>query len=235
MSTRVSRLAIAVAAAAGASAAHAGSLTVYLDHEFSGAIAPSGAGPWANVKFEDGGSIPAGMVQITITATLNSSKERIGASTGSHGFYFNLNTALDPMGLGVANVSGKAYSHFVKGTNAFQPDGDGQFDFGIAFGPQGLSQSAPTSVVLISHSSASLSINDIAGFLSVNGPVGKNGFVTAAHVQGIFDPSGAPGNDDGSGWIAPSGSSTVIIPLPTAGAMGLAGLGLIGLRRRREA
>ena len=139
------------------------------------------------------------------------------------------------MGLGVANVSGKALQPLCQGDERIPARGDGQFDFGIAFGPQGLSQSAPTSVVLISHSSASLSINDIAGFLSVNGPVGKNGFVTAAHVQGIFDPSGAPGNDDGSGWIAPSGSSTVIIPLPTAGAMGLAGLGLIGLRRRREA
>ena len=76
--------------------------------------------------------------------------------------------------------------------------------------------------------------------VSVNGSVGKNGFYSAAHIQGIADTACNDGRTDelcSSGWIAGDPNFPPSeVPLPAAAWLFLSGLiPLAGfLRKRRE-
>ncbi len=196
--------------------ARADFLAIDLNFEFSGASAPSGSGPWLRAEFS---STTAGEVDLKLISLLSGSQEKVGV------WAFNLDTAFDPTDLLVTQDSGPAIDGYATGTDAFKADGDGFFDLrfdfpnnGDTFGMGDVAEFTITSTDAITASSFA--------FLSVNGPVGKTGFLSAAHVQGI----GAQGED--SGWIAPT-----VIPLPAPAYLGLAGLGLaamVGAIKRRR-
>ncbi|MFG0283106.1 MAG: hypothetical protein ACF8R7_01670 [Phycisphaerales bacterium JB039] len=193
-----------------ASAASADSLTINLNFEFSGATAPSGSGPWARAEFS---STTAGQVDLKLTSLLNGDAEKITMWT------FNLDEALDADDLSISHVSGQGADAILTGTNDYKADGDGYFDIrfdfpnsGDTFGMGEMAEFKITGPGITASSFA---------FLSVNGPPSKNGFMSAAHVQGIGAGGGL------SGWIAPGGETPpATVPLPAPLALGAAGLGL---------
>ncbi len=192
-----------------------GSGTVYgdlqfdLSVEFSGAVAPDGAGPYLRATFED---VPGG-VELTLTSLL------IGSTEFVDEWYFNLDPALDPTLLSVAYDSGgPAATSVMQAVDSFKADGDGLYDlrFDFANAPPTSRFNGSDSVSYLITSSESISA---ASFDYLSLPDGGNGpFVTAAHVLGT-------GNGDDSGWIT----------VPEPATVGMLSIGLVLFAARRRA
>lgn len=204
------------------SAPSAGTMAFDMNHEFSGGANPGGPTPWARATFTDK---PAGQVELKFEVFLLSGE--FAAKNQQNGWHFNFDPGAGSDDLSIAQVAGRTAS-FNSGNDAFGADGGGYYDMVFWFNgagpiPDGLRSSAgnSTSTVMLSHSSMSLSIAD---FNFVSSPHGGNGvWKSAVHVQGL---SASPG----SGWIGPK---ELVVPLPTAGFMGLTGMGTLLARRRR--
>ena len=233
MKKRLGALIAGVFAAVSLSTAHAAVLELEYVGEFSGAANPSGSPPWLRAKFEDTG---ANTVQLTLTSLLNSSSEFVS------GFYFNMDPL--PLALVINYVTppistGPNITSYSTGLNAFKADGDGFFDLLMEFATSsGSGRFDGSDVSIFSLQAAGLSVASFNS-ISVNGPVGKNGFLSAAHVQGIAptqcnDP--AEGNACTSGWVyAQVRRPPQEIPEPSALLLsGVALVGLAALRRRRR-
>ncbi len=173
----------------------------------------------------------ANQVTLTIDAT-----NMTGPSTAFiSDLYFN-SSGIDPTTVTASAtltvVSGSVNTAYTygAGTNAFQADGDGQFDFNADLppppgGPANVLN--PGEIVSLTLTGAGLDATDFNA-ISVNGPVGKNGFHVAAHVQGL-------GTDaEGSGWFAgtPTAAQTPV-PEPTSLAIWALGVVAAGFGARR--
>lgn len=211
-----------VMAAAGlltaATAASADFLAIDLNFEYSGATAPSGAGPWLRAEFN---STTPGEVQLKLISLLNSSTEKV------KDWGFNLDPSLSPSGLSVSQDSGPAAT-WSTGTNHWKAGGNGWYDLRFSFSPAH-NRFQQGSVAEFTITSADPISAHSFMYQSVNGPPGKNGFYSAAHVLGIYVEE--------SGWIANNGDpETVLVPLPAPVALGGFGLALaagVSVRRRR--
>jgi len=213
-STRTVRAACAAAAVA---ASTAGADVVFnLNYEFSGAQNPSGTGPWLKATFKNAGS---NTVSLELKRLLNDADERVSF------WGFNLDPAMDPTALGISQLTGPVASTIATGVNAFKADGDGFFDVKFEFANNGTNEFDGSWLTATFNLTMTGLTEDDFNFVSVNGPPNKNGFLSAAHVQGI------PGG--GSGWI----TQFVVVPVPPAAWLGGAGLaaafGLAAIRRRR--
>lgn len=209
-----------------AGSAVAGSLVIELNTEYSGAAAPNGSAPWARATFTDKGG---GVVGLVLECLLQDPTEFMAKANGNAGWCFNLDPALSPGNLTFTNVgtgADRTASSIQTGVNAFQAGPDRWYDIVFQFGQSGL-KGGDIARYDLSISGGGLLASSF-DYVTMNGPVGMTGFHSSAHVQGIGSPSSGQG---GSGWVG--GGTVQPIPLPSAGVIGLAGLGALATRRRR--
>lgn len=209
-------MAILVAAMAGQATAY----TLYfgLNTEYSGGTAPSGATPWITANFIDVGT---NQVQLSMTAGNLTGAENIKE------WYFNFNDSLDLGSLNISAVDTSAVSSVVvtKSKNDLKADGDGKYDFMLAFSTEGdRFTSGETVIYSLSTLSGTM---DATSFNFLSSPAGGRGpFYSAAHVQN----TGSEGT--GSGWIA--NETSTVVPEPVSSTLFIIGGAALGLKRFRK-
>lgn len=196
-----------------------GGLLVYeLTKEFSGATPPVGAAPWLTFTFDDEGT--AGSVKLLLETTNLVGTEFVGE------WSFNLDPALDPADLSFEVLSRIGTFDDPKislAVNAYGANGDGYFDIKFDFAQPGNQErfGAGESIEYRITGFPGLTVGSFSHLSAdkkgANGVPMEDGFITAAHVQGI--------NDNYSGWVTTPEPSTVAVM-----AMG----SLILLCRRRR-
>ena len=177
-----------------------------IDYAFSG----SGTGS-VQAEFTEVGD---GLVQLRMAST--------DLSGGyASGWYLNLDTNLDASDLDINYVSGIEADAVGQGTNDFKADGDGFFDLLFSF------STADHDLAPGEWSVYTLALDgltaDAFNFVSVNGPVGKNGFYAAAKISG------------GGGiqaWVADA-DGPAPPPVPEPASLLLLGAGALPLIRKR--
>jgi hypothetical protein len=202
-----------VAAGSGTASAD---LIFELDQEFSGATPPAGPAPWLTAVVQNSGTDT-----VTLTLTSNLIDDEFVSE-----WNFNFDPTGDLDGLNFVQGSGPT-AVVTTGLDAFQADGDGQYDINFVF-PQ-----APPAVRFGAGATAVFTITGLgiteSSFDFLSAPAGGHGpFKSAAHVQGIA-PTGS-----NSGWVAPDGNIPLAVPEPATilSALMLLPLGLLAVRRR---
>lgn len=205
----------------------AGTLVIELNHEYSGAASPTGNAPWARATFTDKGG---GVVGLVLECLLQDSKEFMAKANGGannrQGWVFNIDPSLDATDLSFTHLSGTDASGIFTDNEGYKAGPDKFYDIVFQFGT-GLHGGDVASYDLTIAGGGLLASS--FDFVSDDGPVGQTGYHSAAHVQGIRTPSSGTGT---SGWVG-GGVGAQMIPLPSAGVMSLAGVGLLAGRRRR--
>jgi hypothetical protein len=160
----------------------------------SGGATPAGSPPWASATFSNDG-LPSDTVQLTLSAGNLSSGAFISC------WYFNLNPALDPVGLALA-VSGSTGSFTTPtvqtGANGFKAGPDGKFDllFGFATTGDDLAKfGSGDSVTFTITGISGLTADDFSWFST--SVAGGGTYSSAAHINsGSTDLPGA--------WVNPT-------------------------------
>jgi len=199
--------------------AFAGTIVMEIDTEFSGGSYPFGTAPWARATFTDK---VGGGVHLLLECLLQDSSEFMAKAAGGvnqpKGWFFNLDAAMNPAHLTFTHTGGTAASGVFRMADKYKAGPDKFYDIVLQFGA-GL-QGGDTAEYTITKTGGGLSAS------SFDSVTANGGFHTAVHVQGI--DTGA-----GSGWMAGGMSEPEqVVPLPSAGAMALAGIGLLPRRRR---
>jgi len=189
---------------------------IYGTNEFSGSLATFGG--YIDATFENNGTDNVKLTLTTVNAT-------DGEGFKFEGFYFNLAGLAAGAGnapVTITSIGTLPFSSWTPnyGNNSYQPDGDGQFDLLLNF-PNG-----NFSTVFNVNETATFNISGSglteASFhsVSVNGPVGKNGFYVVARVISLE-------NGEGSGWFY--GQHLNPVPAPPAIILAVSGVMLCGL------
>jgi hypothetical protein len=235
--SKIGKLLSAVWLLIAATPAFSATVVLNYDQEYSGGTAPLGATPWMVSTFS---ASPTTYVIDSIT--YNAVRLTIDLSGLQSGAFisetdFNIDPTLNPANLSFSFVSGNSHANVTPSlaTDSFKADGDGFYDISFSFptssgntfgsGAQAIFEIEATNAV-----TAAALMPELFAFLSK--PAGGHGpFYAAAHVQNTGVGNG------GSGWIAPSGFTTTVVPVPAA--VWLFGSGLMGLaaitRREKKA
>lgn len=228
------RLLTAVGLFIAAAPAFSATVVFNFDQEFSGGTAPLGSTPWMVSTFSASpttyviGSNTYDAVRLTID--LSSLQSGVFISETD----FNIDPTLNPVNLSFSFVSGNSHANVTPGlgNDLYMADGDGKYDISFGFPTSsgntfGSGTFATFDIKATDATTAAALKPESFAFLST--PAGGHGpFYAATHVQntGI--------SNSGSGWIAPSGVSTVPVPA----AVWLFGSGLMGLaaitRRKKK-
>lgn len=203
------KISAVVASLALVSAANA-ALVFDTSYEFSGGTAPSGPAPWVRTTISDAGAN---------TVTIKIENLNLVGTEFNRQLSLNLDPALDPTLLNFSSpvqVGTFNLPTISTGVNAFKADGDGFFDVLFEFATPNPQRFGPGEAVTYTVTGITGLDESDFNFISVNGPVGNNGWPVAAHVQGI----GTGGNF--SGWVT--------VPEPALGALALIAIPL--MRRR---
>jgi hypothetical protein len=193
-----------------------------LTKEFSGGDNPVGNQPWITITATQ--QTPK-IVDFTIDVPmqlLDPNKSEFVTEV-----MLNLNPNLNPSLLSISYVSGIAFTSWTTGTNAFKPDGDGNYDVLINYpsSNSGRLTTDTSSSFTITYDDSPLSAQDF-NFQSVGGAKGP--YFAAAHVQGI-----PPGSY--SGWVGAQDGLHVVPEPSTLVLILAAAFSLIGLARLRRA
>jgi hypothetical protein len=182
--------------------------------------------PWLTAQFADG---PSGSVIVTLTASHLTGGEFVDGlrdGIGNDGWYLNLDPRLDPTLLTFSSPvkTGSFGDPMVnKGADAYKADGDGYYDILVSFPAGnvgddrfGPAESCQFTVTYGGTGSLTPSSFDYLS-TSKKGQDKQDGYLSAAHVQGIY--VGPTPADTTSCWIAPvpEPSTWVLAVLGTAG------------------
>jgi hypothetical protein len=224
--SKLGKLLTAVGLLIAATPAFSATVVLNYDQEYSGGTAPLGATPWMVSTFSASpttyviGSNTYNAVRLTIDLSGLQSGAFISETD------FNIDPTLNPANLSFSFVSGNSHANVTPSlaTDSFKADGDGFYDISFGFPTTsgntfGSGTQAIFDIEATNAATASALMPESFAFLSK--PAGGHGpFYAAAHVQNT-----GVGNS-GSGWIAPSGFTTVV---PVPAAVWLFGSGLMGL------
>lgn len=201
--------------------AHAASLSMVYDFEFSGGRAPGGTGPWIWTAFDDSGS--TGTVRMTVSAAGLTSGENIKE------LYFNIDPSLDPTKLSFNYLSSSstaaAANTISLAPDAYKADGDGLYDIKLDF----KNGSGFDAGELLVYDITGITTLSASSFMFLSKPAGGHGpYYAAANVQNTT----GLGTGNG-GWIAPSEVTIAPVPLPAAGWLLGSGLMMMAALKRK--
>ena len=230
-------MAVAIGMLCVAESAKADFYEIRLFREFSGSGTLNGSAenPYATILFEQDGS----NLEVTVTALDNAAPDYGKISD----LYFNLTQGgTSGTATGFTVLTGDVTAPAITFNNrdnptadtSFKADGDGFFDVRISLASGGSGAFNPgESFSFVLGGIPGLTLNSIVD-VSQGGPVGKNGFLGAAHIQGF--------SNDGSGWYEgdvydDDGNVVSSVPEPTGillALFGVANMGLVVRRFRRK-
>jgi len=188
-------------------------ITMDLNGTFSGDHPQSNVSPWLTAQFDDHGS--SGSVTVTLTASNLMGSEFVSD------WYLNLDPTFTVAQLASLTLTPSVITGaftlptVTAGVNAYQADGDGNFDIKVAFATANQDSKrygVGESCQIVVSGIPSLT----AGSFSFKSNPPVTGYLTAAHVQSIY----VDGITTTSGWVA---------PVPEPGTLVLAVLGIAGM------
>lgn len=217
---RVNFAALGLAAAGLISlSAQAATVTFNFTESF-GAVPPDGPTPYATAVFDDGGT--PGSVTLTMSVAGSVGEADVTA------MYFNLDPALDPNSLNFSRTGGTgptdANTDIFTGVDAFQADGDGQYDILFDFPPPpGMNAARFNAGEILTYDITGIASLTAGSFNFLATPAGGFGpYLAVARFQST-GPTG-----EGSDWVG-------AVPVPAAvWLFGSGLLGLAGVARRRK-
>jgi hypothetical protein len=218
---RLGRLALALVTLCGVATSRA-SLLIEMNTPYTPSGAqPAGSARFGTATFED---VAANQVKLTVSLNLQVTSEFIT------NWYFNVDSALDLDQTLVSLQSGQAASSVVLDQNEINVPGSGDADIRFTFTTANNSNrfnGTELAVYLFQNDGPGLLTS--GSFKNLFSNAGnKPNFLSAIHVQGL----------DGGGSVHVGGTLTTAMPEPSSivlTGLGLGGIGLIGLARRRRA
>lgn len=190
-------------------------------------VQPAGTGPWGTATFDDVG---VNQVQLTMALNLQAAGEFISK------WYFNIDPAFDLSQMLVSFQSGQAANSVTFNQDGINVPGSGDADIRFRFATANNSNrfnGTETSVYLFTNNGPGTLTSDSFDYVFSHAR-NKPTFLSAFHAQGLLcDRSVHVGGLESHGGV-----TSTPVPEPSSmvlAGLGLGGLGLMGLARRRRA
>jgi hypothetical protein len=209
--------------------ASSATLTFNLDILFStDSITPSNPPPWLTVTVTD---------TVSNQVSLTFSAENLTVGEYVDDWYLNLDLAADQILTGnfTFNETGRSGSFVAPtieiGSNAFVAGPDGRYDLRFDFANGGGARFGSGEILTYTVTGPAGFNAQLFDTLSAPGSGPYGPYATAAHVNGISNPTPTNPSQTGSAWVA-----ATTVPEPSAGLLGMMGAAACSIfaRRRRD-